>query len=73
MTGKFREYNWRDIMRLIYEDAGLVTKEEQRTRGEMWYVGNFTAPEHERDTCIRLSVHDKPFSVRIEEHAGEDQ
>jgi hypothetical protein len=70
MAGKFREYNWRDIQRLIYADAGLTTEEEQRTRGQMWYCGGFAAPEHERDTCIKVNVYEKPFSVRIEEHAG---
>lgn len=73
MAGRFREYNWRDIQRLIYADAGLMTDEEQRTRGELWYVGGFSQPEHERDTCVRVQVHDKTFSERIEEHAGESR
>lgn len=71
MAGKFKEYNWRDIMRLIYADCGLATEVDQRTRGEMWYVGNFQPPEHEKDTCVRVSIHDKTFSERINEHAGD--
>jgi hypothetical protein len=71
MAGKFREYNWRDIQRLIFADAGLTTEEEQRTRGEFWHVGGFSPPEHDRDTCVRVQVHDKPFSERIKDHAGE--
>ena len=73
MSGTFREYNWRDIMRLIYADVGLATTEAQRSHGEMWDVGIFTSPQHERDTCIRVSVHDKPYSVRLNEHAGDDE
>jgi len=73
MAGKFREYNWRDIQRLIFEDAGLKTEVEMRTRGEMWHVGGFVSPAHERDTCIRVQVFDKPFAERIEDHAGEKQ
>ena len=71
MSGKFREYNWRDITRLIFADAGLTTDEEQRTKGEMWCVAGFQPPTHKKDTCIRVQIYDKPFSERIEEHAGE--
>lgn len=71
MKGKFREYNWRDIRRLIFADAGLDTEEKQRTLGEMWYTGGFHEPEHETNTCVRLNVYDKPFGERLEEHAGE--
>lgn len=61
MTGKVKHYNWRDIMRLIYADAGLTTDVEQRTRGEVWFTGGFNTPEHERDTCVQVTVFDKPF------------
>ena len=71
MKGNFREYNWRDILRLIHADAGLSTEEQQRTLGEVWYVGKFAPPEHERDTCVRVNVYDKPFGERLQEHAGE--
>ena len=70
MAGKFKEYNWRDIQRLIFADVGLNAEAERRCRGEMWHVGGFVAPEHECDTCIRVQVFDKPFSERIEDHAG---
>ena len=73
MAGKFREYNWRDIQRLIFADAGLTTEVDQRTKGEMWFIGGFQSPEHDRDTCIRVSVYDEPFSKRIEDHAGENK
>lgn len=68
MLGQFREYNWKDIQKLIYADAGLVTDEDRRTRGELWCVGGFRPPEHEHDTCIRLQTYDLPFSQRIKEH-----
>lgn len=71
MAGKFKEYNWRDIQRLIFADAGLITEEEQRTRGTSWCVGGFVPPEFDKDTCIRVQVYDKPYSERIEDHAGE--
>lgn len=71
MTGKVREYNWRDITRLIFADCGLTTDEQARTRGELWFVGNFREPEHQKDTCIRITIYDKTFSERIEEHAGD--
>jgi hypothetical protein len=71
MSGKFREYNWLDIMRLLMEDAGLKTDAEQRTRGDVRIMGNIQPPSHEKDTCIRVHVYDKPFGERITEHAGE--
>lgn len=71
MAGNFREYNWRDIMRLVYADAGLKTEEEQRTRGEIAYARILTPPQNEIDTCLRVAVYDKPFSERIKEHAGD--
>ena len=70
MTGKFREYNWRDIKRLILQDAGLPTDEQQRAQGEMWFCGAFQEPEHISDTVIRVQTYDKPFNERIKEHAG---
>lgn len=71
MSGSFREYNWRDILRLVMQDAGLKTEEAQRTRGETWIIGgNFTPPTNEIDSCIRVQVYDKTFSDRIREHAG---
>lgn len=72
MSGSFREYNWRDILRLIMADAGLKTEEAQRVRGEAWIMGNLTPPPHETDTCVRVQVYDKSFSDRIRQHAGRD-
>lgn len=69
MAGKFREYNWADIQTLIYLDMGLDTPEKQRTHGQMWYVGSFSPPEHEKDTCIRVNVYDKSYSDRIKDHS----
>jgi hypothetical protein len=71
MAGRFREYNWHDIVQLIYADAGMKTEGEQRTKGELWCVGGFSPPEHERDTCVRVYSYDKEFQERIREHAGE--
>ena len=71
MGGQFREYNWRDITRLIHKDMGLDTDALQRTHGEMWCVGGFTPPVHEKDTCIRLMKYDKEFDKRLEEHVGD--
>ena len=68
MEGKFREYNWNDILTLILNDAGLKGEEDQRQRGETWYVGSFDPPEHAADTCIRIKIYDKPYGVRIQEH-----
>ena len=68
MAGKFKEYNWEDIKRLIYNDVGLKTEPEQRMRGEMWYIGGFSEPEHARNTCVRLQVYDKPYGERLKEH-----
>jgi 7-keto-8-aminopelargonate synthetase-like enzyme len=70
MSGNFREYNWSDILKLILKDAGLEDEASQRTRGQVWYVGSFAPPTHEKDTCIRVQVYDKPYSERIQEHAG---
>jgi hypothetical protein len=70
MAGQFREYNWEDICRLIKKDMGLKTDEEQRDRIQIWVVGGFKPPNHEKDTCIRVQAYDKPYSVRIQEHAG---
>lgn len=72
MTGKFRQYNWRDIQRLIFIDAGLKTEEHQRAMGEMWFEGGFKPPEHELNTCVKVNVFDKDFSTRTEEHCGRD-
>jgi hypothetical protein len=69
MTGKFKEYNWRDILRLVMADAGLKSEEDQRTLGETWIIGKFTPPEHEGDTCIRVNVYEEPFETRIKKHA----
>jgi hypothetical protein len=70
MSGNFREYNWSDILKLIMKDAGLEDEVDQRTRGQVWHVGSFSPPTHEKDTCIRVQVYDKPYSERIQEHAG---
>lgn len=70
MSGALREYNWRDIERLIFADAGLTTDEQSRTRGEFWCVGGFNHPEFELNTCVRVHVYDKPFSERIIDHSG---
>ncbi len=72
MEGKLREYNWRDIERLIYKDVGLTNEEQRRTRGELWCVGGFSPPKHDLDTMVRVHVYDKTFSDRIREHAGEE-
>jgi hypothetical protein len=69
MSGNFREYNWRDILRLVMQDAGLQTEDEQRKRGQTWIIGaGFQPPTHDTDTCIRVQVYDKPFSERVKEH-----
>lgn len=70
MSGKFKEYNWKDIQQLIYKDSGLISEEDQRTRGQIWYKGQFTEPEHILDTCVELMIYDKPYSERIQEHSG---
>ena len=69
MTGRFVEYNWQDIQRLVYGNTGLHSNDEQKDRGEMFYCGKFNEPEHTLDTCIRVNVYDKNFNERIEEHA----
>lgn len=71
MQGEFKEYNWRDIERLIYADAGLTEEADCRTKGELWFVGGFNPPVHERDTCVRVNVYNKTFSERIEDHAAD--
>jgi hypothetical protein len=68
MQGKFIEYNWDDIQRLILKDAGLETEEEQRTRGSLWVLGGLKTPEHSKDTCVRVQVYNKPYSERLREH-----
>ena len=70
MAGKFREYNWNDIVKLIFEDVGLLDEPSQRTRGELWHVGGFNPPEQNKDTCVRVQVYDKPFDERFKDHAG---
>lgn len=69
MSGNFREYNWRDILRLVMEDAGLKTEQDRTSRGESWIYSNIQPPTHDTDTCIRVQVYDKPFGERIKEHA----
>lgn len=71
MAGRFREYNWHDIVQLIYADAGLEIKGEHMTKGEFLCVGGFAPPEHERDTCVRVYSYDKEFQERTREHDGE--
>jgi hypothetical protein len=70
MTGKFVEYNWKDVEQLIMRDAGLVSEEDQRQRAQVWFVGEFSPPAQPQDTCVRVFVYDKPFDERFEEHAG---
>ena len=72
MDGRFKEYNWRDIQRLIYKDSGLNTNEQQRAYGEFWNVGGFQPPENEQGTCVRVNVYAKPFGERIKDHAGRE-
>jgi len=72
MEGRVKEYNWRDIMQLIWADCGLPTDNIQRQRGELHYLNEFYQPDHDKDKCIRVTVYDKPFSERTEEHASEE-
>ena len=72
MDGRFKEYNWRDIQRLIFKDAGLETDEQIRTHGDFRYVAGFHQPENEQETCVRVNVYDKPFGERIKDHAGRE-
>jgi len=71
MAGRFKEYNWEDIQQLIYKDIGLDTDQDRRGFGQMWYVGGFQPPEHEKDTCVRVNRYDKTYSERLEDHAGD--
>ena len=68
MQGKMREYNWRDIMRLIHADAGMKNPVDVRTLRETWYVGGFQAPKIETHTIVRVTVCDKPWEQRTKEH-----
>lgn len=68
MTGKIRHYNWNDILRLIWADAGLHSDEEARALGELWYVGKFVEPSNIRDTVIKVEVFDKPYAERLRQH-----
>ena len=68
MSGKFKHYNWNDIRKLIFKDAGLEEEIDQRTKGEMWCVNSFTPPEYDKDTIIKVEVFDKPSNERLEEH-----
>ena len=70
MAGKFKEYNWSDIIKLIHADAGLVSESDRLSRGQVWCVGGFAPPEKQLDTCIRVQAYDKPYSERIQEHAS---
>lgn len=68
MQSKTREYNWRDIMRLIQADCGLNTEQVARVLSEAWFVGGFKAPEIETQTIVRVMVYDKPYTERMKEH-----
>ena len=68
MSGKFTQYSWADIEKLIYQDMGLRAESEQRTKGEIWFVGNFSPPESPDDFILRVQVFDKTYSDRLKEH-----
>jgi len=68
MAGKFRQYNWRDIQRLLFVNAGLTTDEEQRTRGEILLQRDFTEPKCHLDTCLHVRVYDEPYMERMKKH-----
>jgi len=70
MTGRTFEYNWDDIVKLIYNHAGLESETEQRTRGDMWCQGSFAPPKIPKDICIRVTVYDKPASERFDNTGG---
>jgi hypothetical protein len=73
MSGSFREYNWKDILRLVMKDAGLDSEADQRSRGQAWVTGaGLTPPKCDTDTCIRINVYDKSFEQRSREHLGQE-
>lgn len=71
MTGKTREYNWRDIVRLIQADCGLTSEQDIRSLSETWFVGGFAPPENDKTTIIRNIVYDKPYGERLKDHCEE--
>lgn len=71
MTGKTREYNWRDIVRLIQADCGLENDRAARCLGETWFVGGFAPPENDTNTIVRQVVYDKPYGERLKDHCEE--
>ena len=73
MSGRFLEYNWRDIERLIFADAGLTTEEDRRGLGDIWISSGLDIPEDQCDTCIRVKVYDKPSIERLEDHVGKSR
>ena len=70
MAGTFKEYNWDDIIKLIYADAGLKTDAERRSLGSLYLMGGLTPPHH-KDTCVQVYVYSKPLNERVKEHIGD--
>lgn len=74
MRARVHYYNWRDIKRLIFQDCGLATEEQCRTSGEIIFRGNaISFADSERGTVVEVRVYDKPYSERLEEHAGDGE
>lgn len=71
MEGRFKEYNWRDIQRLLYQDCGLEG-DAVLEKGDLWYVGGFDPPNCDRDTIIRIKIYDKDHRTRLREHTDDE-
>jgi hypothetical protein len=69
MAGRFKEYNWNDIMELIYKDCGLDTPDAIGKYGQPWFVNGFNPPQSFINTIIRMQVYDKAHHERVKDHA----
>lgn len=66
--GVFKEYTLLDIYQLIYKDNGLLTKEDQRTKGQIYKCGHLVTTDiPEKDKFLEIRVYDKTFEERMED------
>lgn len=69
VDGTTRDYTWEDIVCLILKDMKLDPKDRQHHK--MWYIGQFTPPEHNKDECIRVTKYELDYNARLDEHMKE--
>lgn len=64
MSGNFREYNWRDILRLVMQDAGLKTHVQDNWRHGVTVTEVYLVGDDYYQARYRLSVDGETNGLR---------